>query len=194
MAVRALGRSVKKSMKESPLADQTAVYRSIGHTVVAFQQLEYMLSDGLCSMLGLKYEDHQSIIGASMSFRQKVDLFAALQRKKIDDELIPLCRTACTFLQSAEDFRNTVVHTTYSVASGKRKGVIRWVGEKSSIRGGKGVRNNKKLLKVGIIEEGAQTIRDLGWDAMCYRIIHDKDPDLKKTLERGITILKRRPY
>jgi hypothetical protein len=174
--------------------DYDALYRAIGKTVVAFQSLEYTLSDGLCNMMKLKDEDHQNIIGASMSFRQKVDLFAALQRRLINEELIPLCRTACTFFNASEDFRNSVVHTHYSMAIGKSGKIGRWAGEKASIRGGKGVKHNKKMIKLAIIEEGSQIISDLGWRAMTYRIIQGTNPDLKQTLERGITRLKRRLY
>jgi hypothetical protein len=174
--------------------DYDALYRAIGKTVVAFQSLEYTLSDGLCSMLKLRDEDHQNIIGASMSFRQKVDLFAALQRRLIDEELFPLCRTACTFFNASEDFRNTVVHTHYSMAIGMNGKIGRWAGEKASIRGGKGVKHSKKLIKLAIIEEGSETISDLGWRAMTYRINQGLESDLKRTLERGITKLKRRLY
>ena len=174
--------------------DKELLFRAIGETVVSFQQLELILSDVLCSIIGLNGKDHMNIVGASMSFRQKVDLYAALQRKKLPQELIPLCRSACTFLQCAEDFRNTIVHANYSVAIGKKAQRLRWIGEKANIRGAAGVKHRKKIVKIEIIQNGAEAIREFGWRAMAFASLYESEPDLAKKLEKAITTLKRKAF
>lgn len=112
------------------LADRERLFAAIGLVVVNFQQVELWLAESLASVLSLKPLEDRHIISAAMSFRQKVDLVAELYpRKKTHDQGVEM-KLIKKALYTAEEFRNRIVHSIWSVESPGK-----WVRIKGSIKG-----------------------------------------------------------
>ncbi len=174
----------------SGLEDQDNLFRAIGAVVVAFQRTELALTEQLGRLLGMRREEEQRILGAAMSFGQKVDLFAALHRKSANSTKEELCGVACNYLKAAEEFRNNVVHSDYYVVG---RTVIRWVQQKASVRGSKGLRLRKKIVNIPYIVDGAKTIMSLWFEATCFDLVEPKDSDLRAKLQAATVKLQQRP-
>ncbi len=99
----------------------------IGETVVSFQQLELWISEYLVIELKLKTKDSTFIMLDSMSYKQKVLLFFELcnrnsTKKNIDIKKVKNC------LLKAEEFRNKIVHSIWSVNENN------WVRQKGNLK------------------------------------------------------------
>lgn len=142
-------------MSGEKLVEQTeALFRAIGHAVVRFQQVEQWLAEELALLLRMREQEDQYIVSAAMSFKQKVDLLVEIfprkteQQPKLTRVDILDVRKA---LYKAEEYRNRVVHSFYSVECGADSS--RWVRMKGSLRGRAGFSLNSVQANVQIFEE-----------------------------------------
>ena len=178
-------------MRSSITEDTDTLFRAIGMVVVEFQRTERSLTEALGTLLKVKDEGGKNILFAALSFGQKVDLFAALHRQNQDHEKTRICEGACRYLKSAEEFRNTVVHSDYFAVSGKK--TVRWAEKKVSIRGAKGVRVRKKLVDLSFIIKGANVMKSLWLEATSFDFLASYDHGLELKLKNGAERLKKKP-
>lgn len=143
------------STTSQDVVEQTeALYRAIGHAVVRFQQVEQWLAEYLALLLHMREREDQYLVSAAMSFKQKVDLLVEIfprhsQRDpKLPDINIGDVRKA---LYKAEEYRNRVVHSFYSVECGENN--LRWVRMKGSLRSRAGFSLNTVDANIHIFEE-----------------------------------------
>jgi len=136
------------------------LYTAIGRVVVSFQFVESLVGELLASLLKLREPDDAHRITASMSFRQKVDLFCDLYPSRNSGKLsidIPVARKA---LFSAEEFRNSVVHSFWYVGGSDSS---KWMRSKSTLRTPKGFKITSGEANTSCLESGAKaidTVRD----------------------------------
>ncbi|MGM0855594.1 MAG: hypothetical protein ACQEW0_00750 [Pseudomonadota bacterium] len=129
---------------------------AIGDIVINFQHMELWLSELLAKLLEVTGDDGRYKIMASMSFRQKVDLMYVLFQDKAENHFGADVELGKKGLYKAEEFRNRVVHSVWSVAGHDTS----WVREKSSLRG-KGYSRSEKFVNIKMLEEAAKSIKTL---------------------------------
>jgi hypothetical protein len=133
--------------------DRDRLFAVIGRIVVQFQPIELWLSEALASQIGMKALDDRFTVIAAMSYRQKVDLLFALvprTEKTIPSGDFGLARRA---LNVAEEYRNTVVHSVWSVANGT------WVRSKSTLRTKAGFSLKHVEVDIDQMEAAAAALR-----------------------------------
>jgi hypothetical protein len=142
------------SMNSPGLVDQTdTLLRAIGNAVVRFQQVEQWLAAELAVLLRMRESEDQHLVSAALSFKQKVDLLVALFPRRAERHAgLPVLDVVDVrkALYAAEEYRNRVVHSFYSVECSDPS---RWVRIKGSLRGRKGFSLNSVETNVAIFEE-----------------------------------------
>ncbi|MCZ8252081.1 MAG: hypothetical protein O9318_06405 [Hylemonella sp.] len=138
-------------------ADRTRLFAAIGHIVVRFQQIELWVAEILADLLGLNPLDDRYSVMAAMSYRQKVDLLVALFPKKAKNHFdfeadIELARRA---LYVAEEFRNRVVHSVWSVSEEENS----WIREKGNLRSKAGFAKQSVCVDIDMLESAAESLR-----------------------------------
>lgn len=154
--------------------ERDQLFAAIGHIVVNFQQVELWLAEALTSVLSLKVLEDRHIISSSMSFRQKVDLMAELYPRKKTHYYGVEIKLIKKALHTAEEFRNRIVHSVWSVESPGK-----WVRVKSNIKG----RNGFSLVTT------AASIAHLEAAAKALLIIREWELSDAESLESAISIL-----
>ena len=141
-------------MTGSNLIDQTdALLRAIGNTVVRFQQVEQWLAEELAVLLRMREKEDQYLVSAAMSFKQKVDLLVEIFPRRAERHpKLPKVEVADVrkALYAAEEYRNRVVHSFYSVECGDSS---KWVRMKGLLRGRAGFSLNSVDANIQIFEE-----------------------------------------
>ena len=129
------------------------MFSAIGHIVVNFQQVELWLAQILASVLSLRVLEDGHVISSAMSFRQKVDLVVELYpRNKVHDHGVEMSLIKKS-LYAAEEFRNRVVHSLWTVHTPSK-----WVRIKSSIKGRKGFALSTSAVNVRQLEVAAAAL------------------------------------
>ena len=122
-------------MQHDLVQETDRLYAAIGRVVVSFQFVENTVGQLLASLLKLKEPDDAHRITASMSFRQKVDLFCDLYPTRNSGMLSIDVAVARRALFSAEQFRNSVVHSFWYVGE---TDTSKWMRSKSTLKTTKG--------------------------------------------------------
>jgi hypothetical protein len=111
----------------------------IGETVIRFQLLEHWIADHLVSELNLKTKDSTFIMLDSMSYKQKVTLLFELYNRNPDRKCTNT-KKAKNCLLKAEEFRNKIVHSIWSVNNND------WFREKGNLNSKNGFRKVKNNI------------------------------------------------
>lgn len=166
---------------DNGLADKERLFRAIGWVVVEFQKTERVFSEVLASHLGLNDEQRRDIILGAFSFGQKVALYAALSRVDVTNEKEAAIDIVCSYLRTAEEFRNKIVHADYYVVIGKKATFMRWVHKKVSVKGDKGLKMHRQIVNIRDIEECAAIMGDMSLTApVCLLLLaHGQDQSMK---------------
>lgn len=142
---------MKQSDTTAVVSDSSLLFEGIGRIVVTFQQIELWLSEVLALLLRMKEKDDQFLVSASMSFGQKVDLLIELYPKRRPPQLQEVdMNVVKNALSIAEEFRNRVVHSFWSIDCADQQ---RWVRIKGSLRGRKGLKLSKNLANIEMMRE-----------------------------------------
>jgi hypothetical protein len=151
-------------MSDSPLTltedDKNRLFTAIGSVVARFQQIELWQSEILAKQLALDVFNDRYVLMASMSFKQKIDLLMVLCKRNpndfrnIDFQLVKIA------LNTAEEFRNSVVHSVWSVCGIEDT----WIREKSNIRSKSGFTIKRDVVNITELERADQSLQTiLGW-------------------------------
>ena len=145
------------NMENAKILKRDKLRIAIGEVVINFQFIEYELSDILSVLLNMKEKEDKHRIFAAMSFRQKTDLVCDLyeSRKKPSWKEPVKISEVRKALNTAEEFRNSVVHSFYYV-SGSKKPV--WMRSKYSIRTSTGLKVVDGVADISSIEKGAKSL------------------------------------
>lgn len=135
--------------------DKDKLFRAIGRVVVEFQFIESTLSEILASLLKLQESNDKYRIAAAMSFRQKVDLMCDLydSRKNPKWASVDIFVTRKA-LNTAEEFRNRVLHSFWHFDSSK----LGWVQTKPNLRGKTGLKIDTRVVSIENLEIGAKSL------------------------------------
>lgn len=146
-------------MNQSKLAltedDKSRLFAAIGHIVVRFQQIELWVAEILADLLGLDPLDDRYSVMAAMSFRQKVDLLVTLFPRKAKNHFEADIELARRALYVAEEFRNRVVHSAWSVSEEENS----WIREKGNLRSKAGFAKQSVCVDIDLLESAAESLR-----------------------------------
>lgn len=147
---------------QSQLSEDTdRLFRAIGRVVVQFQLLELWVAEALSSKLSMKSETDRHLISASMSYRQKVDLLFELYARHGQPSSTFNHVIAKKALISAEEFRNRIVHSLWSVQGEPRQ----WARTKANLRGRDGFALKTSPAKANFLEEAASAMNKIrAWE------------------------------
>jgi hypothetical protein len=155
-------------------AERDCLFAAIGHIVVNFQQVELWLAESLASVLSLQVIEDRHVISSAMSFRQKVDLVAELYPRKKTHERGVEMKLIKKALYTAEEFRNRIVHSLWTVElPGK------WVQIKGSIKGKSGFSLATTAANIAQLEAAAAALL----------IIREWELNDAATLQAAITVI-----
>lgn len=89
---------------------------AIGMLAIEFGRCELAVSELTATALGAKGADVRDVVDAVLSFRQKLDVVAAMGRKLLSSEEDLLLLTSClNRLQTFEEQRNTLLHSKFNI-------------------------------------------------------------------------------
>jgi hypothetical protein len=92
---------------------------ALGRLVIAFGQCELAAAELTAVALGAGNADARDSINAVLSFRQKLDLIAAMAFKRLNDpNEAQLLSDVLTTLAGFEEERNTLLHSKYQIKLG----------------------------------------------------------------------------
>jgi hypothetical protein len=143
---------------------------AIGAVTIEFATLEHQLHLGIWVMLvgntRLNEQLTAQIVTAGLSFKQSVDLFSALVRRRFPAADGPDLQTLAVRVRQAEEKRNLVVHSTWIQA--EREHVIRM---KTTARGELQVRSQE--MTVADLEDIARQVHTAAEDVLnfCLKLI-----------------------
>lgn len=171
------------------LAQETdRLYMAIGKVVVSFQFVENLVGELLAALLRLQEPNDAHRITASMSFRQKVILFCELYPTRNSGMLsidVTISRKA---LLSAEEFRNSVVHSFWYISGSDS---YKWMRSKSSLRTPRGFNIKSGEANMSCLESGAEAINTIKDFYLGSRL--DVIKQASTTLEKCIKTLSLEP-
>lgn len=129
----------------------------IGRIVIAFNQLESRLAERLSEELGHASGPVRDTIHASMSFGQRLDMLAALLLERFQEnaEHLVFVREAIDTLSAAENCRNNVVHSEWSMAPFFG---LEFERRKVRTKGRKGLKIQATRANVAGLKEAARSI------------------------------------
>ncbi|WP_306604717.1 hypothetical protein [Azonexus sp.] len=141
--------------------DTDQLFRAIGRVVVQFQLLELWVAEALSSKLSMTSETDRHLISAAMSYRQKVDLLFELYARHGQPSSSFNQVIAKKALVTAEEFRNRIVHSLWSVKGEPRQ----WVRTKANLRGRDGFVLRASPAQTTLLEEAASAMtRVRAWE------------------------------
>lgn len=125
---------------------------AIGRITVAFSELDSWLSSFIWALIGPFDEQHLGqIVTAELSFRQKIDLLAALFKYRCKDIAKQLeLRALLTKIAELEQKRNTIQHSLWIRQSENAEEVIRL---KITAKRKNGLIHSKKVVTVEQLDE-----------------------------------------
>lgn len=175
---------MKPSDTTTKVSESSMLFEGIGRIVVTFQQIEQWLSEVLALLLRMKEKDDQFLVSAAMSFGQKVDLLIELYPKRKPSKLqevdLAVVKNA---LSTAEEFRNRVVHSFWSIDCADE---YRWVRIKGSLRGRKGLKLSKNPANIEMLHECDRSLLVIReWMIIETSKIEDATKTLKAYLSDG---------
>lgn len=155
------------------LVDQTARQRSrdrsaqhyqlafwIGRVVIAFNEVDDGLAQAVASELKTQEKELGEMLLASMSYGQRLDLFAALLLKRYadDDGQRDRVKSVVAALAKAEEFRNVVVHSVWLEPGFLGNSFTR---KKSKTKGRKGLRTDREAANASILKSAVAEFETL---------------------------------
>lgn len=172
------------------LDDTDHLFSAIGRVVVSFQLLELWVAEALSRTLNMKSEDDRHLVSAAMSYGQKVDLlFELYSRHGLPNASAFNVSTAKKALIVAEEFRNRIVHSLWSVKGEPR----RWVRTKASLRGRAGFDLKARPAQASLLEEAAKAMNNVrAWEEgneteliEAIRLLSAQEPDAEPFSQRA---------
>lgn len=165
-------------MTSDLIQDTERLFRCIGEIVVRFQKIENDIAEVLSSMLKMKDPSDTHRVTAAMSYKQKLNLMCDLYEERKNPAWPPidivLVRSA---LESAETFRNSIVHSLWSVGENPSK----WIRTKANLR-------SKGKLK---IVTGPANIEALEEAITCLKTIRDWYLGFSEQLQEATKLLNK---
>jgi hypothetical protein len=139
-------------MENDVLSKSNRLRLAIGDVVIAFQFMEHELASIICSMLQLKEAKDVQRISSAMSFKQKVDLFCEIYPTRRNASWPEIdVKAVKNALSTAEEFRNSIVHSFWYVSGSKR---IVWMRSKGSMRSSSGLIHVDGVANISAMEKG----------------------------------------
>lgn len=148
---------INMSTQQQLSEDTDHLFRAIGRVVVQFQLLELWVAEALSSKLSMKSENDRHLVSAAMSYRQKVDLLFELYARHGQPSSSFNHVIAKKALVTAEEFRNRIVHSLWSV-KGEKGEPRQWVRTKANLRGRDGFVLKASPAQANLLEEAASAM------------------------------------